>query len=542
MTIGGTDISRFTVVCQSDAPAAVFAVSELRRYIEMETGAALEVSDTLSGEHRIIVECGGDEDGEGFSVRTSGGDLIIRGDGPRGALYGVYDFLERCAGWRFLASDTDYLLPAEKIELAGLDYSESPAIYFRDVFWKPYFDAGISAKRRINANDKGLRDLTPELGGGIGFTGDFVHTFASLCECGPDVQPCLSDPKTYETALKNVMALLDANPGARYISVSQNDNSEYCRCPECQRICGEEGSPSGQILRFVNRIADEVAKKYPKVTIYTLAYRYSRKPPKLTIPRPNVRVQLCSIECCYKHPFCDPDCADNAEFARDLCDWSKICKNMSIWDYTVNYRYYLAPFPNFGVMAENMSFLAKNNVKSVFCEGLYSGAANGEFGALRCYLLSKLLWNPDMTREEYDSAARDFLRGYYGEGWESVSFFLELLMPDRDKPGCFGIYDHPFLMVDRELFAANIVGLDRRFDEAEALAGDERTLEHVRNTRLCFTFLKLCARHDAGEASAEYDAECRALRDAIVAKGVRYNEGVGAPGCELAGLSPADWS
>jgi hypothetical protein len=47
-----------------------------------------------------------------------------------------------------------------------------------------------------------------------------------------------------------------SSPGARYWSVSQLDNFNYCQCPLCQRTDSIEGSPSGSILRFVNAVAD----------------------------------------------------------------------------------------------------------------------------------------------------------------------------------------------------------------------------------------------------------------------------------------------
>ena len=42
-------------------------------------------------------------------------------------------------------------------------------------------------------------------------------------------------------------------------------------------------------------VADEVAKRYPDKVVETLAYQYTRKPPKHTRVRPNVMPCLCSI-------------------------------------------------------------------------------------------------------------------------------------------------------------------------------------------------------------------------------------------------------
>ena len=67
----------------------------------------------------------------------------------------------------------------------------------------------------------------------------------------------------------------------------------------------------GALLTLVNEAADAVAKDRPGVFVGTLAYQFSRTPPKSLKPRPNVAIQLCSIEACQIHPLNDPDCPKN---------------------------------------------------------------------------------------------------------------------------------------------------------------------------------------------------------------------------------------
>jgi Domain of unknown function (DUF4838) len=88
----------------------------------------------------------------------------------------------------------------------------------------------------------------------------------------------------------------------------------------------------GTLLTFVNQVADVVAKKHPDVKVGTLAYWYTRKPPKTIKPRPNVQIQLCSIECCLIHPINDPNCPKNVEFCQHMKDWGKICDDIYIWN------------------------------------------------------------------------------------------------------------------------------------------------------------------------------------------------------------------
>jgi hypothetical protein len=48
-------------------------------------------------------------------------------------------------------------------------------------------------------------------------------------------------------------------------------------------------------------------------------------------------------------------------FAEDLEGWSRICDNIQIWDYTVDFMHYLMPFPNFQVLKPNINFFIKNH-------------------------------------------------------------------------------------------------------------------------------------------------------------------------------------
>ncbi len=91
--------------------------------------------------------------------------------------------------------------------------------------------------------------------------------------------------------------MLRANPNARIVSLTQHDNQDYCVCDECKALDAYEGSHSGTMIHFVNAVADAVKDEFPNVAIDTFAYQYTRKPPKHVVPRDNVIVRLCSIEC-----------------------------------------------------------------------------------------------------------------------------------------------------------------------------------------------------------------------------------------------------
>ncbi len=530
LTVAGHDIAEYVIVCDQSAGAPVrTAANALQSYIKAACGKVPEIVSASDGKPAIMLDTEAFDDDESYSIKTTENGVVIGGSPVRGVLYGAYRFLEEYIGWRFLAADTEVLKAAETVNVDAIDETYTPYFEYRDTYWTNHFDSAFSAKRAVNSSNS--RHSVPELGGLIGYTGQFVHTFTPLIGTDPYQQPCLSDPKTYEDTLAAVMKILEENPDSRIISVSQNDNQNSCQCAQCLATDTEEGSPAGTLLRFVNRIAEAVEKDYPKVAIHTLAYQYTREAPKITVPRDNVIVQLCTIECCFNHALDDDTCETNRALKEDMIAWSNICNRIYVWDYTTNFMYYIAPFPNFDVIAANVRFFHEHNVKGLFEQGNYQSGGNAELGDLRAYLLSKLMYNPYMEEEEYERHINEFLQGYYGAGWENIRKYYDFIMETSNKKGDFGIYHAPDEMYRFADFRDRCEEIDTWFDAAEAAAEDELRLAHVQHTRLSFTYLKWYFLYDKYVFASEDEAtaakakeEVAALFDGLAAHNVRPGE------------------
>jgi hypothetical protein len=215
---------------------------------------------------------------------------------------------------------------------------------------------------------------------------------------------------------------LRANPEAKIVSISQNDCGGACQCPNCRALAAQEGSESGPLLHFVNQVADNLKAEFPDVAVDTLAYQYTRKPPKTERPRPNVIIRLCSIECCFAHPLDTCDNPTNQAFCADARGWSAICNRLYVWDYTTIFSNYFVPFPNFDSLGANVRFFVDNHVKGIFEEGCYTTKAS-PFVELRAYLNARCLWDPAcdarQTREE-------FLRAFYGPAAPYMDEYIDL--------------------------------------------------------------------------------------------------------------------
>ncbi len=505
LKIGGVDITAFTLVVQQGGAACVqSSADELVEYLEKATGFRIEEK---ASEHEIVIgvtdrdtaavtEARAKVELDGYTMLLDGGKLYITGSCDRGTMYGVYCFLEDFLGVRFFAADTTVIIGQASAEIPDGYYKlHNPSFELRDTYW---YDMRYNQTFANHSKDNSFYDSsTPvaDIGGGVGYAGRFVHTF-SLLTGGTthtgNVQPCLTDEEVYQTVLGNVRAWLDANPEATIISVSQNDSDAGvggCQCENCKAINDAEGSEMGSLLTFVNRIANDIKDDYPGVYVDTLAYRYTRTPPKTVRPADNVIIRLCSIECCFIHPLDDSNCSKNKDFCKDIEAWSAICDNLYIWDYTYNAETYFTFFPNFDVLCDNVKFYREHNVKGVFLEG-QQVSVSGEFAELRSYLLAKLLWDPDMTEEQYYAYMDEFLQYYYGPGWVKIKEYMTVMtehaMQRNSSVGIFdkGLKMYPFIGADNQRDQDFGKGMLAYWEQALEMAETDEQRAHVEKSSI----------------------------------------------------------
>lgn len=471
-----------------------------------------------------------DADPEGMTVTISGG-------GERGMLYGAFTFLEEHCGVRWFAPDCEIIPERDAVEIPdGLHTAFSPRFEYRDVFWKDFSDERLSAHLKINAQS--LRTLTPEYGGGIAY-GLFVHTLNQLMPqsyraehpeyfSDDGLMPCLTNEAVFGIVLENLKEVIRAHPEAKIFSVSQNDSlSHGCNCPACAAVDREEGSHMGSLLRFVNRIAAAIEPEFPDVLIDTLAYTYTRKAPRLTRPRRNVIIRLCSIECCFSHPigscsdkekdlFAGDPLAPSQPFAQDLEDWSRICDRLYIWDYTTNFANFAGTFPNFDVIAPNIRFFASHGVRGVFEQGCYT-TISPEFGPLKGYLMAKLLWNPDC---DVEALAAEFTEAYYGPAWPYMQEYIDLVMQSARKRHvgiCYSVHD----MFD--VTPEFIVRSAELWKKALAAGGTASQRAHVERASIQCEYNVLSARDYLDGIGDKLDpALHRALREKLLRQKITF--------------------
>jgi len=458
-----------------------WAADELSFFLHLSAGCPVPVTNDFAPyENRLLVgeraarlaDPGFDAKSlrpEEIIVQTAGRDLILAGGSPRGTLYAVYTFLEDVVGCRWWTQAVWNVPKKPVLSVGPISVRYAPPLEYREPFWFVAFDPFWAARNRANGARAGGDDRR----GGRHVYEGFVHTFYPLIpperyfashpewfseidgkRTSKDAQLCLTNEEMRRELVKNLKIRLRENPSATIASVSQNDCANNCTCPRCQAVDEEEGSPSGSLLRFVNAVAADIEAEFPGITVDTLAYQYTRKPPRITRPRPNVIVRLCSIECSFSRPLDDPN---NKAFLDDLEGWSKIADRLFIWDYTTDFSNYIQPHPNYRVLGPNIRLFVKNNVRGIFEQGAYQSWGS-EMAEMRAWMLAKLLWNPAL---DAGRLRQEFLDGYYGPMAPHIFEYLTLLenavLASGDHLGCFSPSDAQFLSCETMLAAWDIL-------------------------------------------------------------------------------------
>ncbi len=512
----------FTLVLPADAtPQERYAGEELRSYLNLITCALFHMAQAPFAGAQIALGraadelLGGPDEGlgeDGFRIVT-GEDYVAISGGKRGVIYGAYEFLE-ALGCRFFTPECERVPSMTTLDMEPLNTRQVPALEYREHNYY-YFrnHPRFAVKSRLNGHSS---DIPERFGGHMPYTW-FVHTFERMVPTtvygkehpeyfamydgkrrtldGGRTQLCLTNPEVLAIATESVRRALREHPETRILSISQNDVTPGCQCPRCLAVDREEGSPAGTLMRFVNAIAEAMEPEFPRVIFDTLAYNHTRPVPSKTRPRHNVCVRLCSIECCFSHPFetCDDDRGvtlpdgTRSSFIRDLAAWGAYHDRLYIWDYTTCFAHYAAPFPNWRTLQPNMQAFVKNHVKGVFEQANGSVRGGVDFNELRAYVITRLLWDPfcDVKRH-----IREFTDEYYGAAAPMVRRYIDALCDKAERDDIHvGFNDQ----TDTPLYAPEMLRmLDGILDEAEAaVSGDPLRAWRVGKARLSVRWVRL---------------------------------------------------
>jgi len=427
------------------------AANELQFHIKEKSGARLEIkiNEKLS-DHQVLLIKPGDiiekndsiqiSNEDGYSIQRHNDQIIFTGGKEKGILYSVYTFLEDYLGFRMYDDELTFYR-AENISIPEISIHHEPCFEFREL----HMPIARGSQKYRDWHKLDMKEGKNEWGLFVHTFDDFIpyekyfktnpEYFSSLNGIRiPDGQLCLSNAEVFDITISYLQEKMKEKPEALYWSVSQNDTYKPCECENCTKEYEEYDGYSGAMIHFVN----EIAAQFPDKIISTLAYQYTRSAPTKIKPAENVNIMFCSIECNRSRPLNTDE--SSASFRKDTEDWCQLTNNIFMWDYVVQFRNLVSPFPNLRVLQPNIQFFRDNGIKMMFQQG--SGGLVSEFVELRSYIIVKLLWNPDAHVEELIS---DFTEGYYGPAGIHIRKYITRMHDELDNTGGdLGIYGYPY--------------------------------------------------------------------------------------------------
>lgn len=463
-----------------------FAAEELQHYIKISTGASIPIQSTpQAGSISIFVgrtslPAHVEFDSvpydtlpafveEAFMIYSRDSELYILGNGARGTLYGVYEFLDRFIGvrWFFPGTAGEYVPTLAKLELPEVNLQIRPGFEYRSFnlaspLWSNE-DASLWARRnRVNVIREG--------DAGVAWPGGHAYYrylppdtyFASHPEYysmvsgqrrSANAQIETANPDVVQVFSQNVASALRTQP-VPIISISPNDGYGWSESDESKALDARLGTGidvvSDRVFQFANEVARQLAAEFLDTHLLSLAYVNYVSPPQSVKLAPQVIPWVAHyLPACYTHPIADPEDAANTQFREYLEGWVSNAKRVYTYNYTNKWPSWVGLLrPVERVMAEDVKYQHSIGVKGYYGQ---SGGGNWALIGPTIYVTARLIWNPTLDPDQvlqeyfdfmYAEVAEEMVAYHYelAQIWESASVHANV-NPNDEVPQIFAITD-----------------------------------------------------------------------------------------------------
>ncbi len=354
-------------------------------------------------------------------------NFIIAGQTDKGTEFGVYEFLERYLGVRWLMPGeygTD--VPSRnRLEVPAEEVRQKPAFFFRRISGLSSQTQWLWASRNRMYADISFHHNMHNLFPPSRYTSSHPEFYPTIngqlylpsSDSDQAWQPNFVAPSIVSEAAANIIDFFQANPDTRSYSLGIND-SRFFDDALFQASSGVNtlGSPdlSNPYYAFCNQVAEQVVQVFPQKYFGCLAYINVIDPPTGFTLHPNI-IPFVTYD--RMKWFSPPYLAQGRDTTRR---WAAAANLVGWYDYIYGSAYCMPRvYPN--LMKDYLQFGHTHGVQAIYAEAYPFW---GEGPKLYTYL--KLLWNPyqdvdTLLNDWYDRCvgkeAAPYLREYYAI-WE----------------------------------------------------------------------------------------------------------------------------
>ena len=415
------------VIAKSASNQVQFAAKMLQQYLQKSTGATLPIRNSGQGTSNVYVGKGAypaignvDLDDDGFLLQSvDGNNFVILGGSDWGTEFGVYDFLERFVGVRWLMpTDLGTVVPKlNSLQVPTVKIVENPV----------YLSRAISPiaidKNTIPMNEWGRFN---RLRGRLDPSHNLKNLFPpeKFSRSHPEFYPMVKGRKVLpvsnndqswqpdfaangiaNAASKEIINWFDQHKDASNYSLGINDSGNFnesgnsnARGLGRKNVMGFSNFSDGYYA-WANDVVNKVRKVYPAKKYPVLAYTSVAEPPsdkKLDkdivpfIAYERVRWGAKALK----------------QTDQELTErWEQVAQSLGWYDYIYGLTY-LLPRVWFHAMKEYLTWGSTHHVKYYYGE-LYPNWGEGP----KAWVTSKLLWNPN---QDVDALLDDWCRNAAG--------------------------------------------------------------------------------------------------------------------------------
>ena len=494
--------SKYNVLILSNKPELRFAAKELISYLHLKSGVKYEEKHLnkkiLSKNYFILGLTDRElEKKEGFVIQKTGNSILILGKSPVAVIYGVYDFLEKYAGIKFLSKDFTTTTKTKKLQKK---YIQNPSFIYREIFIGEGDDPDFSLKLKDNGR-YGHRNAIPLKYGNI-----FVQDVDDLVpedeygETNPEYfcggQLDFTSKEVLDIAIKNMAKKLKSLNSSQtyYLVIEHEDTDSYCENQRSLKRIKEGNAPSTPYIDFVRQIANHFRSNYPNVKFIALAYLWSLKPPQKYEKLPdNMGIFFAPIDMDISKTI-----EKNKLYLNYLNGWLKITKNLFVWYYITNFNNYFQPLPNLYPISHDLKYFSKKQqIKGVFLEGAYN-TFGSDMSDLKLWVFSKLLWN---SNQNVEYLIKEFCDGFYGKASHFIVDYLKLLQNSFKKNPAPIKAKMPINV--SYLNAEFFLKAERLFNKALESVDDEILKNHIKKAKIGLDAILLLRRAELKQEAKE---------------------------------------
>jgi hypothetical protein len=284
---------------------------------------------------------------------------------------------------------------------------------------------------------------------------------------------CVSNPEVARIVADNIVEFARTNPEVEIVDIWPNDTLDWCQCEACtamegpadyvrfpQVFCASQDSRTRAYLRFVNCVAELVAKKNPRIKLGPLAYARCNEPPPDVEVAANVLVGFAAILHDWKRPINDASVPRNVACDEVTKAWRKKTPNFYVYEY-----YSFLGCNPLSSIAISVTDLAADlrHYRDIGMDNICTEDIGWRQMAM--YAFGRLAWNLSLTPEE---VIGDFCARYYGQAAQVMKEFW-LAQEKRDeweprKKAGLAILARAKMDAENEKILGRIAALEKMFN------------------------------------------------------------------------------